>query len=170
MRGKIETPMGEISLFVDDIEIEYTTIKGKKSEVLFPDVLGRYLIKVNYVPDGKFHEIKCTFPNVESVSHYPETGEGLECQAFYNKDSFKLSIGLRGDIDPDVNNDYDVEYLSNGMKYIVLPKTKTQEYEFGVCWIDNVDSNEYTEVTNDRDTQTWFGADPTIFTEESNHD
>ena len=163
MSNKINTPMGEISILIDGFEVEYTPEKAEALKRWFPNVLGRYFIKINHIPDGKPHKISCVFPFDESIERSPESGDHLECQAFYDKDSFKLSIGTYGETNSEFHFDYDIEYLQNGMQYIVLPETKTQEYEFGICWIDNVDSDEYDEDTNDRDTQTWLGADPTYY-------
>lgn len=155
--------MGEIAILIDGSEAEYTSTKAEALKRWFPNILGRYFIKISYIPDGKPHKISCVFPLGESIENSPEPGERLECQAFYDKNSFKLSIGLYGEIDPETDFDYGIEYLQNGMQYIILPETKTQEYEFGICWIDNIDSDEYDEGTNDRDTQTWLGADPTYY-------
>ena len=156
---KLGTPMGDISVLVDGSEIEYFPIKCENDKVLCPDALGRYLIKIQFIPDGVPHEIACSLSCGENVSVYPESGEDLECLAFYDEDSFKLSMGTHAE----EGRDYGVEYLRSGMQYLVLPKTKTEEYEFGVCWIDNVGLDERGETENDRDTQTWFGADPSMF-------
>lgn len=56
--------------------------------------------------------------------------------------------------------DYDTDYLENGMVYIILPNTKTEQYTFGVSWINDVGWDDIIDNQNDRDTQTWFGADP----------
>ena len=45
---------------------------------------------------------------------------------------------------------YDVEYLENGMRYIILPITTEKEVIFGVSWMSNYD--------DDNEVQTWFGA------------
>jgi len=157
---KINTPMGEISVLIDGSEIQYVFVKGEAIKRWFPNVLGRYLIRVNYIPDGKNHKITCILPCDKIDKSYIESGENMECQGFYSKDLVKVSIGTYGDNAPDADFDYDVEYLSNGIQYNIFPDTKTQNYEFGICWIDDVDSDEFDEGTNDRDTQTWLGADP----------
>ena len=46
------------------------------------------------------------------------------------------------------------------MVYIILPNTKTEQYTFGVSWINDVGWDDIIDNQNDRDTQTWFGADP----------
>lgn len=87
----------------------------------------------------------------------------LECQAFYNKDNWKLSIGVECEIGflPDGRRwsdryDYDARYLENGMSYVILAETKEEHFVFGIAWIDNV------EADHARDVQTWFAADTTI--------
>ena len=58
--------------------------------------------------------------------------------------------------------DYDAEYLVNGMSYLILPGTKTEQYVFGISWIDDVGRNDPGDGNHNRDIQTWFGADPTV--------
>ena len=48
--------------------------------------------------------------------------------------------------------DYDGNYYPDGIEICVLPNTKTNEYYFGVCWLN--------KCTGENDVQTWFGADP----------
>lgn len=85
MSGKITTPIGEISVFVDGVEIEYLYEKGEKGEKGFHDVLGRYFIVVSYNPDGNTHTIDCVVSCDGSVETDCECGEHLECQGFYSK-------------------------------------------------------------------------------------
>lgn len=72
-------------------------------------------------------------------------------------DDIKMSIGLERDnwYSPDgirkSEYDYDVDYLENGMAYLMFPFTKTERYLFGISWI--------MQVTKDNDAQTWYGAD-----------
>lgn len=156
------TPFGEIIILLDDKEYDYSFVKKEKNERLFPNVLGCYRIVVEFVPDGKEHEIKCLIPNMEYFDRGPESGEGIECQAFY-QDDMKLSICVECETGYLPNGsrwsdryDYDVSYLENGMSYLILNKTKEDKYIFGLSWIDNVVDN------HGRDVQTWFAADFTI--------
>ena len=48
------------------------------------------------------------------------------------------------------------------MQYIILSETRTQKYTFGICWIDKIDIDDQSREMIARDTQTWFGADPTL--------
>ena len=156
------TPFGEIIILLDDKEYDYSFVKKENNKRLFPNVLGCYRIVVEFVPDGKEHEIKCIIPNMEYFDRGPESGEGIECQAFY-QDDMKLSICVECETGYLPNGsrwsdryDYDASYLENGMSYLILNKTKEDKYIFGLSWIDNVVDN------HGRDVQTWFAADFTI--------
>ncbi len=154
---KLVSPFGEISILIDDIEIEYT-FKELKPFDNCPDVNGRYMIEIDFKPDGREHSISCVFEKVSKDMETDfESGEDLECQAFMI-DDIKMSIGLVGDnwYNPDGTReseyDFDVDYLCNGMAYLILPFTKSNKYIFGICWI-----SPYNEKN---DAQTWYGADP----------
>ena len=153
------TPFGEIKILIDSKPVPYVAKEGRKLESGCPNVLGRYQIEVRFIPDGKEHTIACVF---ESDSHYergPESGERLECQGFYNDHRYKMSIGVECDMISD-EYDYDADYLENGMAYLIRTKTKTECYTFGISWIDNVGWNDLIDKDNDRDVETWYGADP----------
>ena len=57
---------------------------------------------------------------------------------------------------------FDADYLVNGMLYRIFPDTKTEQYVFGISWIDDVGWGDSTDNNHDRDIQTWFAADPTV--------
>lgn len=164
----LNTPFGLVKITIDDKEIEYEVREGRKLEYICPDVMGRYHIEINFKPDGKKHVIKCTIDEGRIAYSDWETSENLECKAFYNNNREKLSIGLYGEawgyingVLVDCDNDYDIDYLDNGMSYIILESTKTEDYVFGICWIDDVGYDEESiEDDVERETQTWFGADP----------
>jgi len=160
--SRITTPLGEIHIVIDGVDGLYDYEQLAPLDVLCQDVNGRFKVIVEFVPDGKEHKIECKVLTEEFMKyeHSPESGERLECNAFYCGKN-KLSIGIESDAgyidgirESDGGYDYDSEYLNDGMAYVILPTTKTKEYVFGVCWIEN--------VTDENDTQTWFGADPTI--------
>lgn len=163
----LNTPFGLLKITIDDEEIEYEAREGRRLEYICPDVLGRYQIKINFKPDGEKHTIKCTIDEDKIAYSDRESGENLECKAIYNKNREKLSIGLYGEVWGYINGvlvgnykDYDIDYLDNGMSYIILEDTKTEDYVFGICWIDDVGYDASLEDDVERDTQTWFGADP----------
>ena len=72
-----------------------------------------------------------------------------------------MSIGVECDMISD-EYDYDADYLENGMAYLISTKTKTECYTFGISWIDNVGWNDPIDKDNDRDVETWYGADPVL--------
>lgn len=159
----LETPFGKVKVLVDDIEHPYGIKVKNPNEKICPDVVGRYHIVVDFIPDGKIHEIKCVIEGMSYIDRGPESGEMLECQAFYNENGWKLSIGVECETGflPDGRRwsdryDYDAKYLENGMSYVILKETREEQFRFGIAWIDNVEDN------HGRDTQTWFAADVTI--------
>ena len=165
---KLITPFGPIDIRIDEQPVPYTAQEGKRIAGLCPDVLGRFQITVPFSPDGRKHRIACEFPADDLCERTPESGEGLECQSFFNDRGFKMSLGLSceaglicGDRLSDVY-DYDAEYLENGMAYLILPETKTERFVFGISWIDNVSPVSPLDSRHDRAVQTWFGADPAL--------
>ena len=165
---KLITPFGEIKILIDGQEVAYSAQEGRKLEVLCPHVLGRYQITVRFIPDGEEHAIACVFEPECSYKRTPESDERLECQSFYNDSRFKLSIGLEceagsiGGIRVCDEYDYDADYLENGMSFLIDENTKTEYYIFGIAWIDNVGWDDSIDDNNDRDIETWYGADPTL--------
>ncbi len=162
------TPFGEIRILLDAQPIPYAAQEGRKLDGLCPHVLGRYQIIVRFLPDGKEHTLACVFQSDGSYERTPESGERLECQSFYNDSGFKLSIGLAceaGEIDgmrvTDAY-DYDAEYLENGMSFLIGSATKTEDYTFGIAWIDHVGWDDPLGENNPRDVETWYGADPNL--------
>lgn len=156
----LKTPLGEIIIQIDDQIISYNTIKLPLDHTC-QNLDGRYCIRIPFIPNGKNHEICCYIKDyIPHDDDGLETGERLELKSFY-ANKCKLSIGAEGDagyIDgvrySDFNYDYDNVYTDNGVKYIIFPNTITNEYVFGIAWINN--------VNDENDFQTWFGADPTL--------
>ena len=164
---KLMTPFGEIKILIDGASVPYQAEKGRDTKEFYSDLLGRYQITIQYVPDGTEHRIACVFDPTCPFENAPESGDRLECQGFYNEDRFKMSIGLECEIDlfdeehPSGDYDYGADYLDNGMEYIIRPDTKTETYKFGIAWIDDVGFKDPIDPEKDREVQTWFGADPT---------
>lgn len=160
----MHTPFGEIVILIDDIITPYSAMERTKTTTT-KDVLGCYQIDVDFIPNGKKHEIKCIIPNMQFNDRGPESGENIECQAFYNDRGEKLSICVQCEIGylPDGRKwsykyDYDACYLENGMSCKVLENTVETKYQFGIAWIDGV-INEFGEYDHGRDVQTWLAAD-----------
>lgn len=141
--------------------MEYIARKLDSDSVLFPNIDGRYKIIIEYESDNLPHCICCVIEDIDydKMTHYPESGERLECQAFY-QDKVKLSIGIECDTgyfdsgERIGNYDYDSIYLNNGIGFNILSTTKSHVFVFGIAWIN--------ECTDENDLQTWYGADPTI--------
>ena len=167
---KLLTPFGEINILIDGKPVPYSAQEGRKQDVLCPHVLGRYQITVPFIPDGKEHVIACVFEPDCSYERTPESGERLECQSFYNDCRYKMSIGLEcgagcigaGDVRASDRSDYDAGYLENGMSFLIDRNTRTECYVFGIAWIDNVGWDDPVDGHNNRDIETWYGADPTL--------
>ena len=164
---RLKTPFGEIQILIDGETVPYSEQEGRKLDVLCPHVLGRYHITVQFIPDGKEHTIACVFIPDCSYEKTPESGERLECQSFYNDRGFKMSIGLEceagytGGVRASDKYDYDADYLDNGMSFLIDKNTRTERYVFGIAWIDNVSRDDPID-NNNRDIETWYGADPTL--------
>lgn len=164
------TPLGEIDILIDGKKITYLAKEGRKTDKQFPDLLARYQIEIEFIPDGNTHYLSCVINGLKEKNRDTENGELIECQNFYSKERIKLSIGVLGEQWGYINgklsthyNDYDIEYLENGMTYVIMEETKTSSYKFGIAWIDNVGWDDtITEEYQKREVQTWFGADPTI--------
>ena len=81
-----------------------------------------------------------------------------------------MSIGLEcgagcigaGDARTSDKSDYDAGYLENGMSFLIDRNTRTECYVFGIAWIDNVGWDDPVDGHNNRDVETWYGADPTL--------
>jgi len=133
--------------------------KALCARIFWADQIG-----ISFAPDGKKHKIACIFEPSCSYVRTPESGERLKCQGFYSEHRYKMSIGLECESGyvGSKRYDYDVEYLENGMAYIVLPDTRTERYVIGVAWIDDVGWDDPAGDDNDCGVETRYGADPTI--------
>ncbi|MDO4280536.1 MAG: hypothetical protein Q4C56_02790 [Peptococcaceae bacterium] len=153
------TPLGEIEILFDNEEIEYDYTALLCDPSSFPDLDGRFFIKLNFKPDGKRHTISCRIKgHIPNSNDDIESGENLELKSFY-RGTTKLSIGMEGDSGYFIDGtrasdtyDYDNDYLPDGVEYIVLGTTETEEYVFAIAWID--------PFTEENEIQTWEGADP----------
>ena len=154
----LTTPLGAIYIEIDGQEIEYT-YKSIALDRTCREVNGRYLIELDYEPDGQPHIIACRIRGHQpSEEDEIETGEYLELKSFYNE-TIKLSIGMTGQTGyvgshRDNTFDYDNGYLADGVTYELLPFTKTQKYKFAIAWLNH--------CTPENDVQTWLAADPII--------
>ena len=133
----LETPLGNVRVYMNDIDTTYTFKPLPIANHRFPDVDGRYQIIID--SDIETCTIRCIIPTYTKTAH-PETGENLEAVSFYQNGS-KLTLGIQADFEK-----LSGKLLSNGLEI------KTNEpVKFVVCWIN--------DVTKENDHQTWFGAD-----------
>ena len=166
--GETKKPFGEINISIDGKSIDYVAQKGQTDSSMWPDVKERYQIVVEYIPDGKEHNISCTFTPICPYESDYEGTEYLECKGFYNSKREKMSIGVKGeralfwDGSLVLSNgfDYDAGCIENGVECNILPETKTEEYFFGIAWIDDVGYNDPQGYRNNRDGQVWDAASP----------
>lgn len=154
------TPFGKIMICIDGQQVPCSIWRRSLVEYGCETLQGRYLIFVEYVPDGKIHTISCRMKDYKGSSEdYIETGERLELKSFC-RNGRKISLGMEGDFwyletasgeqrrESIYGYDYDCGYLDDGVQYEILPFTKTRLYIFGVAWGD------------DKGVATWIGADP----------
>ena len=155
----IITPLGEIEIFIDGNKIDYSASPVEITRNC-NDLDGRFCVRTYFVPDGKEHIISCCIANYSPTEKDGiESGERLKLKSFYTGKS-KVSLGMEADTGY-INEirsstyDYNAGYLKNGVYYEILPETRTHEFIFGIAWLNN--------CTDDKDVQTWFGADTTLF-------
>lgn len=153
----LNTPLGNIQLFVNDKEIPFTAINIERDDRC-PNVNGRYLIQYHYKKEYKRQIIACCLPNL-SVKGDIESGERLEAISFY-KDKVKLTMAVEAEFEQSNLYDYNGHYSDNGIAYETLDMTEDHLFQFGVCWIE--------PCTEENNHQTWFGADPSLMRRISN--
>ena len=164
---RLNSPFGEISIKINDIEINYE-YKKCANDRSCPNLLGRYLIEITSKPIGKEYSITCEIAKNQFLKSEIESGEMLECIGFYGEERRKLSIGAYGECwgyvegrPMETRNDYDIEYKPDGLSYLVLKKTRTDKYYFAISWIDDVGYEDpISSDAHDRGVETWFGSDP----------
>ncbi|EEX75708.1 hypothetical protein [Leptotrichia hofstadii] len=117
----------------------------------------KYEFKKEKVDKINKHFLKCILETDFEYESYVESGERLEAISFEINNG-KLTIGttsglFMAEVDGN-NNDFDVEYLENGIEIVILEKTRNQIFSFGVSFLENV--NVENEI------QTWFAVDYAI--------
>ena len=119
--------------------------------------LLKYEFKKEKVDKINKQFLKCILETDFECQSYVESGERLEAISFEINNG-KLTIGtasglFMAEVDGN-NNDFDVEYLENGIEIVIFEKTKNQIFSFGVSFLENV--NVENEV------QTWLTVDYAI--------
>lgn len=49
---KLITPLGPVTIYKDDFQIEYNIVKLDNDPVRFPNITGRYKIEIEYESDN----------------------------------------------------------------------------------------------------------------------
>ena len=155
----LKTPFGNIRIFLDkkEVEFNFSKIQNSKSFLKTETYLLKYEFKKEKVDKINKHFLKCILETNFEYESYVETGERLEAISFEineGKQTIGTTYGLfMAEVDGN-NNDFDVEYLENGIEIVILEKTRNQIFSFGVSFLENV--NVENEV------QTWLAVDYAI--------
>ena len=155
----LKTPFGNIRMFLDkkEVEFNFSKIQNSKSFLKTETYSLKYEFKKEKVDKTSKHFLKCILETNFEYEAYVETGERLEAISFeINKG--KLTIGTVSglsmvEVDGN-NNDFDIEYLENGIEIVIFEKTRNQIFSFGVSFLEN--ANVENEV------QTWLAVDYAI--------
>lgn len=155
----LKTPFGNIRMFLDkkEVEFNFSKIQNSKSFLKTETYLLKYEFKKEKVYKINKHFLKCILETDFEYESFVETGERLEAISF-EVNRGKLIIGTTSGLSmaesDGNNNDFDVEYLENGIEIVILEKTRNQIFSFGVSFLENV--NVENEV------QTWLAVDYAI--------
>lgn len=149
---RLKTPLGYITCLVDDMPVR-AAVTEVPNDRRCSDLDGRYRLTIPFQPDGRKHRISCAIEGyTPSGEDGIESGENLVSMGFH-QGKCRLSIGIEADIDI---YDYGCSYAKEGrVSYEILESTKTAEFVFGIAWM--------TCYNGMNGSQTWFGADPTLF-------
>lgn len=159
----LKTPFGKIRMFLDkkEVEFNFSKIRNSKSFLKTETCLLKYEFKKEKVDKINKHFLKCILETDFEYESFVETGERLEAISF-EVNRGKLTIGTTSGLSmaesDGNNNDFDVEYLENGIEIVILEKTRNQIFSFGVSFLENV--NVENEV------QTWLAVDYAINSKE----
>ena len=146
-------------MFLDkkEVEFNFSKIQNSKSFLKTETYSLKYEFKKEKVDKINKHFLKCILETNFEYESYVETGGRLEAISFEineGKQTIGTTSGLfMAEVDGN-NNDFDVEYLENGIEIVILEKTRNQIFSFGVSFLENV--NVENEI------QTWFAADYAI--------
>ena len=155
----LKTSFGNIRMFLDKKEVEFNffKIQNSKSFLKTETYLLKYEFKKEKVDKINKHFLKCILETDFEYESYVESGERLESISFEINNE-KLTIGTTSGLSmaesDGNNNDFDIEYLENGIEIVIFEKIRNQIFSFGVSFLENV--NVENEV------QTWLAVDYAI--------
>jgi len=155
----LKIPFGNIRMFLDKKEVEFNffKIQNSKSFLKTETYSLKYEFKKEKVDKINKHFLKCILETDFECESYVESGERLEAISF-DINNGKLTIGTTSGLSmaesDGNNNDFDIEYLKNGIKITIFEKTRHQIFSFGVSFLENI--NLENEV------QAWLAVDYVI--------
>ena len=155
----LKTPFGNIRMFLDkkEVEFNFSKIQNSKSFLKTETYLLKYEFKKEKVDKINKHFLKCILETNCEYESFVETGERLKaisCEVNRGKLTIGTTSGLSmAEVDGN-NNDFDIEYLENGIEIVIFEKTRNQIFSFGVSFLENI--NLENEV------QTWLAVDYAI--------
>ena len=151
----LKTPFGNIRMFMDkkEVEFNFSKIQNSKSFLKTETYLLKYEFKKEKVDKINKHFLKCILETDFEYESYVESGERLEAISFEINNG-KLTIattsGLSMAESDGNNNDFDIEYLENGIEIVIFKETANQEFYFGISFLENM--NLENEI------QTWLAV------------
>ena len=151
----LKTPFGNIRMFLDKKEVEFNffKIQNSKSFLKTETYLLKYEFKKEKVDKINKHFLKCILETDFEYESYVESGERLEAISFEINNG-KLTIGTTSGLSmaesDGNNNDFDIEYLENGIEIVIFKETASQEFYFGISFLENM--NLENEI------QTWLAV------------
>ena len=135
-----------------EVEFNFSKIRNFKSFLKTETYLLKYEFKKEKVDKINKHFLKCILEIDFECKSYVESGERLEAISFEINNE-KLTIGTTSGLSmaesDGNNNDFDIEYLENGIEIVIFEKTRNQIFSFGVSFLENENINLENEV------QTW---------------
>jgi len=147
----LQTNLGQIDLFINDLEVEYEPIPLTTSWNAFV-VDGRYKIVIDLKKISGSIEIYCTLNISDKFEYLVDSGENLLLVSFIQERDI-VSIGVEDEVDGIY-----LETTDQGIKLLIHECEKVEALIIGVAW--KTMTNPSNEITD-----TWFAADPTLFKE-----
>ena len=151
----LKTPFGNIRMFMDkkEVEFNFSKIQNSKSFLKTETYSLKYEFKKEKVDKINKHFLKCILETDFEYESYIESGERLEAISF-DINNGKLTIGTTSGLSmaesDGNNNDFDIEYLENGIEIVIFKETASQEFCFGISFLGNM--NLKNEI------QTWLAV------------
>ena len=145
----LTTPFGNVVLTMDNKAVSYSC-ECIHSERYFPDVDGAFMLRYEFVNDGKEHTLACQLERMPGKGAV-ESGQQQEAISFWIGQG-KLTIACEGDFGlPNSGYDFDGNYTDAGICLHLSPRTASRVIWFGVAWLE--------KCTAENDVQTWLAAD-----------